>query len=131
MAPAALSLIAVTFTEPRERARAFGVFGAISVEVRPSGWSRRDADRVCVVALVLGVNVPIALAACGRRAARSCARARRPGDTKYDVPGAVSRQVGLVFLVYGFSEAAKPDIGWTAGSTFFFLTAAVVLWSRS
>jgi Na+/melibiose symporter-like transporter len=35
--------------------------------------------------------------------------------------------VGLVFLVYGFSEAAKPDIGWTAGSTFFFLTAAVVL----
>src|SRR5262249_57693087 len=30
MAPAALSLIQVTFTEPKERARAFGVFGGIS-----------------------------------------------------------------------------------------------------
>jgi MFS family permease len=30
MAPAALSLITVTFTEPEERARAFGVYGAIS-----------------------------------------------------------------------------------------------------
>ena len=30
LAPAALSLISVTFTESKERARAFGVFGAIS-----------------------------------------------------------------------------------------------------
>ena len=30
MAPAALSLLTVTFTEPRERARAFGVYGAIA-----------------------------------------------------------------------------------------------------
>src|ERR1700683_2424092 len=30
MAPAALSLITVTFTEPHERARAFGVWGAIA-----------------------------------------------------------------------------------------------------
>jgi len=30
MAPAALSLLTVTFTEARERARAFGVYGAIS-----------------------------------------------------------------------------------------------------
>ena len=28
MAPAALSLITVTFTAPKERAKAFGVFGA-------------------------------------------------------------------------------------------------------
>src|SRR5262249_51154970 len=30
MAPAAVSLLTVTFTKPHERARAFGVFGAIS-----------------------------------------------------------------------------------------------------
>src|SRR3984957_7686007 len=30
MAPAALSLLTVTFTEPRDRARAFGVWGAIA-----------------------------------------------------------------------------------------------------
>jgi MFS family permease len=37
MAPAALSLLTVTFTEPRERARAFGVYGAYrSPSRRPS-----------------------------------------------------------------------------------------------
>ncbi len=30
MAPAALSLIAITFTDPRERGKAFGIFGAIA-----------------------------------------------------------------------------------------------------
>ena len=30
MAPAALSLLTVTFTEARERARAFGVYGAVA-----------------------------------------------------------------------------------------------------
>lgn len=30
LAPAALSLLAVTFTDPKERAKAFGVFGAIA-----------------------------------------------------------------------------------------------------
>ena len=30
LAPAALSLVTVTFTEPKERAKAFGVFGALS-----------------------------------------------------------------------------------------------------
>jgi MFS family permease len=30
MAPAALSIVTVTFTEPKERAKAFGVFGALS-----------------------------------------------------------------------------------------------------
>ena len=30
LAPAALSIVSVTFTDPKERARAFGVYGAIS-----------------------------------------------------------------------------------------------------
>jgi MFS family permease len=30
LAPAALSLVAVTFTEPKERAKAFGVYGAVA-----------------------------------------------------------------------------------------------------
>ena len=127
MAPAALSLIAVTFTEPKERARAFGVFGAISgggaaIGLVVGGLLTEYATwRWC-----LGVNVPIALAAAA--AALPIVReSKAPGNTKYDVPGAVLATVGLVFLVYGFSEAAKPDIGWTAGSTVFFLTAAVAL----
>src|SRR5579863_2160549 len=64
MAPAALSLLTVTFTEPRERARAFGVYGAV-------------AGSGAAIGLVLGgtltqlaswrwtllINVPIAIAA--------------------------------------------------------------------
>ena len=41
LAPAALSLLAVTFTEPRERAKAFAVYGAIA----GSGCSRTGAGR--------------------------------------------------------------------------------------
>jgi Na+/melibiose symporter-like transporter len=49
------------------------------------------------------------------------------GDTSYDIPGAILSTLGLVSLVYGFTEAAKPDVGWTATSTLFFLGLAVVL----
>ncbi|MEJ7708224.1 MAG: MFS transporter [Nocardioidaceae bacterium] len=52
--------------------------------------------------------------------------------------GAVLATLGLVSLVYGFTEAAKLKdpgkstevLGWTAGSTLFFLIAAVVLLGR-
>ena len=49
------------------------------------------------------------------------------GDTRYDIPGAVLATAGLVSLVYGFTQAAKPDVGWTAGSTIAFFVASVVL----
>ena len=90
MAPAALSLLTVTFTEPRERARAFGVYGAI-------------AGGGAAIGLVLGgtltqlaswrwtllINVPIALLAAV--AASRVVRESR-GETKagYDLPGAVT-----------------------------------------
>ena len=64
LAPAALSLITVTFTDPKERAKAFGVFGAISgggaaIGLIVGGVLTEYASwRWC-----LGVNVPIALIA--------------------------------------------------------------------
>ena len=64
LAPAALSLITVTFVAPKERARAFGVFGAISgggaaIGLIVGGVLTEYASwRWC-----LGVNVPIALIA--------------------------------------------------------------------
>ena len=63
MAPAALSLISVTFTVPKERAAAFSVFGAVSgggaaIGLILGGVLTEYASwRWC-----LGVNVPIALA---------------------------------------------------------------------
>ena len=46
---------------------------------------------------------------------------------RYDVPGAVLVTGGLVSLVYGFTEAAKPGVGWGALSTVVFLVVAVAL----
>ena len=127
LAPAALSLITVTFTEPKERARAFGVFGAISgggaaIGLIVGGVLTEYASwRWC-----LGVNVPIAVLT-ALAAVPVVKESRAHGNTRYDVPGAVLVTAGLVALVYGFTEAAKPNVGWTAGTTVVLLIAAVVL----
>jgi EmrB/QacA subfamily drug resistance transporter len=127
LAPAALSLITVTFTEPKERARAFGVFGAVSgggaaIGLVVGGILTEYASwRWC-----LGVNVPIAILAAAA-AFVIVKESKAHGNTKYDVPGAVLVTAGLVALVYGFTEAAKPDLGWTAPTTLGFLAGAVAL----
>jgi EmrB/QacA subfamily drug resistance transporter len=127
LAPAALSLITVTFTETRERARAFGVYGAISgggaaIGLIIGGVLTEYASwRWCLL-----VNVPIAaFAATGATAFVKESKAH--GNTKYDLPGAALVTGGLVSLVYGFTEAAKTGVGWGAASTLGFLALAVVL----
>ncbi len=135
LAPSALSLITVMFTIPKERAIAFGVFGALSgggaaIGLIVGGVLTEYASwRWC-----LGVNVPIALATAAA-AVTIVHESRAHGDTRYDIPGAILATLGLVSLVYGFTEAAKLknpgqslDVkGWTDGSTLFFLIAAAVL----
>ena len=137
LAPAALSLITVTFTEPKERAKAFGVFGALSgggaaIGLIVGGVLTEYASwRWC-----LGVNVPVALLVAAF-AIPLVHESKAHGDTRYDVPGVLLATVGLFSLVYGFTEAAKaknPDDptdtavqGWTDPSTVTFLVAAVVL----
>jgi EmrB/QacA subfamily drug resistance transporter len=135
LAPSALSLITVMFTLPKERARAFGVFGAISgggaaIGLIVGGVLTEYASwRWC-----LGVNVPIALVAAAAAVA-VVHESKAPGNTRYDVPGAVLATLGLVSLVYGFTEAAKLKdpgksaavLGWGAPQTLSFLGAAVVL----
>ena len=127
LAPAALALITVTFTESRERAKAFAVFGAISgggaaIGLVLGGILTEYASwRWC-----LGVNVPFAIVAI-LLAIPLVKESKADGRTKYDIPGTVLVTLGLVSLVYGFTQAAKPEVGWTASSTIFFLVAAVVL----
>ncbi|KAA2262841.1 MFS transporter [Solihabitans fulvus] len=127
LAPAALSLITVTFTEPRERARAFGVYGAIAgggaaIGLILGGVLTEYASwRWCLL-----VNVPIAVLA-AFAALRVVKESKASGNTKYDVPGAVLVTAGLVAIVYGFTEAAKPGVGWTAGSTLTLLIVGVLL----
>ena len=137
MAPAALSIIAVTFTEPKERAKAFGVFGALSGGGAAIGLlvggvlTEYTSWRWC-----LGVNVPVALLVAAAAVA-VLHESKAPGDTKYDVPGVLLATTGLFALVYGFTEAARaenPDDpastavqGWTHPSTLAWLGAALVL----
>lgn len=137
MAPAALSIVTVTFTDPRERAKAFGVFGALAGGGAAIGLivggalTEYFSWRWC-----LGVNVPVALIVAGA-AIPFVHESKAHGDTRYDVPGVLLATLGLVSLVYGFTEAARaknPEDqtdtsvqGWGAGSTIFFLVLAVVL----
>ena len=127
LAPAALSLISVTFTETHERAKAFGVYGAISgggaaIGLIVGGLLTEYASwRWCLL-----VNVPIAaLAAFG--AVTYVKESKAHGDTRYDLPGAFLVTAGLVSLVYGFTEAAKENVGWGSGTTIGFLVLSAVL----
>ncbi len=131
LAPAALSLVSVIFTDPRERAKAFGIFGAIAgggaaIGLLLGGVLTEYASwRWC-----LAVNTPISIiAALG--AIRFIRESKAPGNTSYDVPGAITVTLGLVSLVYGLTKAApKPgDVGahWTEPATLAFLVTGVVL----
>ncbi len=126
LAPAALSLLAVMFTEGKERAKAFGIYGAI-------------AGGGGAVGLILGgflteylnwrwtffVNIPFAvIAAVGAYLViREPAGARN--RSPLDIPGVVLSTLGLVALVYGFTRAESE--GWSDGVTVFMFIASAVL----
>jgi len=125
LAPAALSMLTVTFREPKERAKAFAVFGAI-------------AGGGAAVGLVLGgllteyatwrwtllVNIPIAtIAIVGTITYLHESSMERTGH--YDVLGALLATLGLGMLVWGFNQAASH--GWSSVSTWGWLVVAVVL----
>jgi EmrB/QacA subfamily drug resistance transporter len=125
LAPAALSLITVTFTDAKERARAFGVYGAISgggaaIGLIMGGMLTQWASW----RWTLLVNVPIALIAlAGSR--RLVTESKAEGEVHYDLVGTAAVTAGLVSLVYGFTKAESD--GWTSGVTIAFIAAAVVL----
>ncbi len=125
MAPAALSLLTVTFTETRERARAFGVYGAIAGGGGAVGLLLGGAlTEYASWRWTLLVSTPIAIVAAAA-AVRFVQESRAHGNTRYDVPGAVTSTAGLVALVYGFTKASSA--GWGAMSTVSLLVAAAVL----
>ena len=127
LAPAALSLITVTFTESKERARAFGVYGAISGGGAAIGLivggvlTEYFSWRWCLL-----VNVPIALIAAAL-AVPYVRESKAQGDTRYDIPGAITATTGLVALVFGLTKAGTPGDGWSAPITVASFIAATVL----
>jgi EmrB/QacA subfamily drug resistance transporter len=125
LAPAALSLLTTTFSDQKERGRAFGVFGAI-------------VGGGAAVGLVLGgllteylswrwclyVNLFFAVIAA---AGGTVLLKRQPAGTRLrlDLPGVVLAGAAMFSLVYGFSNAASHN--WHTPSTWGFLAAGVAL----
>ncbi|WP_030963034.1 MFS transporter [Streptomyces sp. NRRL S-378] len=127
LAPAALSLLAVMFTDAKERAKAFGIYGAI-------------AGGGGAVGLILGgflteylnwrwtffVNIPFAVVA----AVGAWMVIREPAGSRnrapLDIPGVVLSTTGLVALVYGFTRAESA--GWSDAVTVaMFISSAALL----
>src|SRR3954463_6354303 len=125
LAPAVLSLITTTFTEAKERAKAFAVYAAISGTGAAIGLI---AGGVLTEYLswrwTLLVNTPIALVVAAF-AVPLLKESRAEGDRHFDIPGALVATGGLALLVYGFTEASIH--GWTAPLTPTLLAVSVVL----
>jgi EmrB/QacA subfamily drug resistance transporter len=125
LAPSALSLLTTTFTDPRERGKAFGIYGALAgsgaaIGFIVGGLLTEYLDwRWC-----LYVNVPIAVIAVLGGLALLHDRAGH-SDVRLDVPGAVLGCGGLVAIVYGFSEA-EPR-GWTDPLVLGLFAGGIVL----
>ena len=126
LTPAALSLLAITFTGPRGRATAFSVYGAIAGSGAAVGLllggvlAQYAAWRWC-----LFVNVPIAaVGAVGGWMLLSDAPSR--GGRRFDVAGAALATAGLVALVYACAEAAAR--GWGSPTVIgLFLASGALL----
>lgn len=105
LAPAALSLLVTTFTDPRERAKAFGIFGAVAgaggaIGLLLGGALTSYASwRWCLL-----VNVPIAaMAFAGALLLLDKQTVRR--SLPLDLPGSVTAVLGLSALVYGLGRS--------------------------
>ena len=135
LAPTALAVLTTTFTIPKERARAFGVFGAIAgaggaVGLLLGGYLTENFDW----RWNLYINVVIAVIAIVG-AAIFVSHAMRTGPRpKLDIPGTLLVSGALFGLVYGFSNAETD--GWDSILTWGTLSAAgvllvaFVLWQR-
>src|SRR5258708_4817102 len=125
LAPSALGTLVSTFRDPRDRGRAFAVFGSVAV----AGGA---------VGLILGgvltqylswrytLYVNLIFAAIAVAGALAYIRSNRPANPpRMDWPGAVLACAGLFLIVFGFSHAETA--GWTATLTLGSLILGFVL----
>lgn len=126
LAPTALAVLTTTFTIPKERARAFGVFGAIAgaggavglllggilTEAFDWRWNLYINVFIAVFALIGALVFVPSIARSGPR-------------PKLDVPGTVLVSGALFGLVFGFSNAETD--GWDSPLTWGMLAAAAIL----
>ncbi|GAA3220665.1 MFS transporter [Actinocorallia longicatena] len=125
LAPTALSLLNITFTEARDRAKAFGIFGAIvgtggaiglllgGLLTEHLSWRWTLYVNLIFAALALAGGLLV------------LQRTRRDTRPRLDLPGTVLVSAGLFCLVYGLSNAVTRD--WGSPLTWGFLIAGALL----
>ncbi len=125
LAPSALGTLVSTFQDPRERGRAFGVFGSVAAGGGGVGLILGGVlTQYLSWRWTLYVNLVFAvIAAAGALAFMRSSRAANP--PRMDWPGAVLACAGLFFIVFGFSHAETA--GWTATLTIGSLVLGVLL----
>jgi EmrB/QacA subfamily drug resistance transporter len=125
LVPSALSLLTTTFTEPKERGKAFGIYGAIAAAGGAIGLLLGGAlTEYLSWRWTLYVNLIFAGAAF-IGGAILLTRQSSQVKPKLDIPGVLLVSSALFCLVYGLSNAATH--GWHTPSTWGFLVAGVAL----
>jgi len=125
LAPAALSLLTTTFTDPDERGKAFAIYAAIAgmggaIGLLLGGALTEVLDwRWCLYVSVL-FAVPAALVA-----GRLLLHVPTPNRPRLDVRGALVASSGLFALVFGLSRAETD--GWGDPLTIGCLAASALL----
>ncbi|ARF54992.1 MDR family MFS transporter [Streptomyces gilvosporeus] len=124
LSPAALSLVAADFTEPKERGRAFGVYAAVAAGGSALGpltgsWILDLDWRICLYA-----DVPLALIALIGAATLTPDRPTRTGP-RLDAPGLLLGSTGLAALIYGLQQTGPR--GWTDPLALALLAAGALL----
>lgn len=123
-APTALALLATTFTEPKARARAFGVFAAMAASGGALGLLVGGVlTDYASWRWALFINVPIG--AIVLFLAPRVLNESQGSGTKLDLPGAITVTAGMSTLVYGLTEAASD--GWGSATTVVSLVIAAML----
>jgi len=125
LVPSALSILTTTFTEPKERGKAFGIYGAIAAAGGAIGLLLGGVlTEYLSWRWTLYVNLIFAGAAFIGGAVL-LTRQSSPVKPRLDIPGVFLVSGALFCLVYGFSNAATHN--WHTPSTWGFLVAGVAL----
>ena len=105
LAPSALALLTTTFTEPRDRNKAFGIFGAVvgsgaAVGLLLGGALTEYVSWRWCLYVNLFLALPVTVGALMLVPAQ-----KLPGKPSLDLPGAATAAGGLFLIVFGFDRA--------------------------
>jgi len=126
LAPAALSLLSTTFTQAKERAAAFAVFGGVSGSGAAIGMLLGGVlTQFLSWRSTLYVNVIISAVALAGAVTLIPRRQQAGPRPRLDLPGTLLVCAGLFGLVYGFANVESHP--WSAPGTWSFLAGGAAL----